>query len=92
MTSHVPTSAGHQKSEYLLKDEANRVAPHWSRVRARYSQRGDFTFRGHRLSSLYRADQFGDNWLKLPERTASSFQKYSKDTRATRAALGGAHI
>jgi len=77
-------------SEYFLKDEVGRVAPRWSRVRARYSQRGDFTFRGHRLSSLYRDDHCGDTWLKEPERAPSSFQKYSKNNRANRAALRGA--
>jgi hypothetical protein len=44
--------------------------------------RGGFSFGGHRLSSLYRGSIKHGVWLRKDDPSASSLQKYLKETSA----------
>lgn len=69
-----------------MKEKANAPLPQGSY----HQDRGDFTFGGHRLSSLYRGVDLIRTILRLSESNLlSSLQKYSKSTAATQRNPGG---
>lgn len=77
--------AGDQ-AEYLCKEEARNGAhrrPDDRMVRVPMAdRRGDFSFGGHWLSSLYRRDELEMPWLRARYFLASSLRKYSSSTFA----------
>ncbi len=68
--------------EYFWQDEIRKNAPHRSPGLAGLSQWGDFTLRGHRLSSLYRTAHSRRAWLINSDLVTSSCQKYSNSDGA----------
>lgn len=81
--SHASRAENTDKNEYFWQDERGRNAPHCSPGLAGLSQGGDFTLRGHRLSSLYRAIDAKHAWLTNSDLPTSSCQKYSNSDATT---------
>ena len=72
---------GRLRREYLEKDEGDRSTLSDARAGRHQAPEQGFTFRGHRLSSLYRVvDQSAFRLTERETIPASSFRKYSNPT------------
>ncbi len=69
-------ACGSLRRGYFEKDEVG--APHPMGAEGQANEWGNFTFRGHRLPSLYRATRVAAKWLRndCEAPLTSSFQKY----------------
>ncbi len=83
MSAHIVSVVGLRR-EYFGKDEEDRSTLRATPADWHQATSQGFTFRGHRLSSLYRHTTKAEGGLKNRSQ-ASSFPKYSAPTRETRA-------